>query len=85
MENQCVVVGVDAVGTDGRTPMGGRSVVVDAWGTPVCDPLPGAPGPDDGPAPTRIEIVDVDLDALREARRSLPVLDDRRLHVDARL
>lgn len=72
MENQAVVVGVNATGTDGKTPMGGRSRVCDAWGEVLhqADETPG------------IDVVDVDLATIDEARQSLPVLRSQVLGID---
>jgi len=84
VENQCAVVGVNAVGVDGRTPMGGRSAVIDAWGEAVSTPMGG--GEDEGEgaaAPTQVAVVDFDLAAVRDARESFPVLPDRRMSVVA--
>lgn len=66
-ENQCAVVGVNAVGLDGKAEMGGHSVVLDAWGEPLAQA-----GEDE-----TVLTCEIDLDEIREARRTFPVLDDR--------
>lgn len=71
VEDQALVVGASAVGTDGKTQMAGRSAVVDPAGTDLAVAGTG-PG---------VLVVDVDLDELRAARASFPVLNDRRIRV----
>ena len=68
VENQAWVIGVNRVGSDRSTTYGGRSQVIDPWGTVVAS----------APADSEAElVVDLDLEALRELRRDFPVLADR--------
>lgn len=72
VENQAWVIGVNRVGSDRSTTYGGRSQVVDPWGTVI------ASAPPDAEAEL---VVDLDLDALRALRGDFPVLRDRWIDV----
>lgn len=68
VENQAWVIGLNRVGSDRSTTYGGRSQVIDPWGTVVAS----------APADAEAElVVDLDLGMLRELRRDFPVLADR--------
>jgi predicted amidohydrolase len=69
IENQYVVVAVNAAGADGRLTMGGRSLVVDARGQVLAEA---------GDAPTTIAAA-VDLVDVSVWREQFPMLGDRRL------
>ncbi len=69
IENQQVVVAVNTVGTHARHEMGGYSQVVGPMGEVLAEA-----GTDE-----QVLVVDVDLSMVAHARRSFPVLDDRRL------
>jgi len=72
VENQAWVVGVNRVGSDRSTTYGGRSQIVDPWGTVVAS------------APPDVEtelVVELDLDRLRTLRNDFPVLRDRWLGI----
>ena len=68
IENQAWVIAVNRVGSDASTTYGGRSQVIDPWGTVV------ALAPADAEAEL---VVNLDLDMLRDLRRDFPVLADR--------
>jgi predicted amidohydrolase len=68
IENQAWVIGLNRVGSDRSTTYGGRSQVIDPWGTVV------ASAPGDAEAEL---VVDLDLGMLRDLRRDFPVLADR--------
>lgn len=68
VENQAWVIGLNRVGSDRSTTYGGRSQVIDPWGTVV------ALAPADAEAEL---VVDLDLGMLRDLRRDFPVLADR--------
>lgn len=69
IENQCVMVAVNAVGEQGGKIMGGRSIIVDARGAVLDEAGSGA------------AVVDAsfDLADVREWREVFPVIPDRRL------
>jgi predicted amidohydrolase len=75
IENQCFVIAANQIGEHpGGLRSGGRSMIVDPWGLVL------ASAPD-----TEIAVVaDLDLDALRDIRRRLPSLANRRPEVYAR-
>src|SRR5262249_10559481 len=69
IENQCFVIAPNQVGSDGAGHRsGGRSLIVDPWGLVLAS------------APDREAAIfaDIDLDSLREVRRRLPSLANRR-------
>jgi predicted amidohydrolase len=70
IENQMVVVAVNATGDQGGKTMGGHSIVVDARGAILAQ------------AGTDPAVLDVDIDLAQVAtwRAQFPVLADRRLH-----
>jgi deaminated glutathione amidase len=69
IENQCFVVAANQIGTHpGGYRSGGRSLIVDPWGLVL------ASAPD---AETAI-VAELDFEALREIRRRLPALANRR-------
>jgi predicted amidohydrolase len=69
IENQCVVVACNTVGTHSGHTMGGRSVIVDARGAVLAEA-----GTDE-----RVLTVDLDPTDVRAWREGFPVLGDRRL------
>lgn len=73
IENQFIVVGCNAAGSDGAVRYGGRSVVVDPWGAVLAEA---------GEGEEALE-VDVDVAEVAKAREAFPVLRDRRLGVAA--
>lgn len=68
IENQVFVCAVNRVGTDGNNTFFGHSMVVSPWGEIIVE----------GRGNEEILIADLDLEEVREARESLPVLEDRR-------
>ena len=64
-----VVVACNTAGEHAGVPMGGRSAVIDPWGTVLAE------------AGNEEEVLSVELDTgqVAKARRDFPVLDDRRL------
>jgi len=70
IENQCIVVAVNAAGEQGGKTMGGRSIIVDERGGVLAEADSGA------------AVVDasIDLADVRGWRESFPVIPDRRLH-----
>ena len=69
VENQAAVIQCNTAGTHARTPMGGRSQVVDPMGEVVAEL-----GDDED-----VLVADVDTDAIAAWRAEFPVLADRRL------
>jgi predicted amidohydrolase len=69
IENQCVVVAVNAVGEQGGKTMGGRSIIVDARGAVL----------DEAGSDAAIVDASFDLADVREWREVFPVIPDRRL------
>ncbi len=69
VENQCVVVACNAVGSHNGVTLGGHSVVVDPWGEVLAE----------GGAGEEVLDVDLDLDAVDRTRERFPVFADRRL------
>lgn len=69
IEDQCFVVACNTAGTHAGLQMGGRSAVIDPWGTVLAE------------AGTEEEVLSVDIDPglVASARRDFPVLTDRRL------
>ena len=69
VEDQCFVVACNTAGTHAGVEMGGRSVVIDPWGTVLAE------------AGTEQEVLSVQIDpgAVAKARTDFPVLADRRL------
>jgi len=70
IENQCYVVAAGQIGDHepGRTCFG-RSMIIDPWGTVVAQ----------APDTVGVVVADLDLDRLRQLRRELPSLANRRL------
>jgi omega-amidase len=68
IENQCYIAGVNRVGKDPNTDYPGRSLIVDPQGKIVADAGDAA----------GIASADLDLESLREWRRSFPALADAR-------
>jgi predicted amidohydrolase len=68
IENQCFIVAPNQIGASPAGRSGGRSLIVDPWGLPL------AMAPD---GETTI-VAELDLDRLREIRRALPSLANRR-------
>jgi deaminated glutathione amidase len=67
IEQQCCVVAANQTGEHAPgMRSGGRSMIVDAWGTVL------AAAPEEGEA---VVVADLDLDRLREIRRDVPVLE----------
>jgi predicted amidohydrolase len=69
LENQCVVVAVNTAGTHAGHQMGGHSQVVGPFGEVLAEAGDGE----------EVLVVDVDLADVEKARRTFPVLADRRL------
>ncbi|MFK5690806.1 carbon-nitrogen family hydrolase [Ornithinimicrobium sp. LYQ92] len=69
LEDQCFVIACNTAGTHAGVEMGGRSAVVDPWGTVL------------GEAGTGEEVLSVEIDTteVARAREKFPVLADRRL------
>lgn len=69
VEDQCFVVACNTAGTHAGVEMGGRSAVVDPWGTVLAE------------AGTGEEVLSVEIDpgVVEQARTDFPVLADRRL------
>ena len=69
IENQCFVIGGNTAGTHARTPMGGRSAVLDPTGQVLAEAGEGQ------------EVLSVEIDPGHVAtwRERFPVLADRRL------
>ncbi|MFK5635259.1 carbon-nitrogen family hydrolase [Ornithinimicrobium sp. LYQ103] len=72
VEDQCFVVACNTAGEHAGVPMGGRSAVVDPWGTVLVEAGTGE----------EVLSVEIDTDAVDAARTSFPVLADRRLRRD---
>ncbi len=68
IENQCFIVACNRVGSDGANTFGGRSAVIDPWGSVLAEA-------DDQPG---LIIATLDWDAVEDARARLPALQDRR-------
>ncbi len=71
IENQCVVVGCNRVGSDHANSFGGHSAIIDPWGKVLVE----------GDEQAGLWVAQVDLDSADEARAFLPVLRDRRPEV----
>lgn len=69
VENQAYVVACNTGGTHAGVEMGGGSLVVDPWGSVLAEAGTGE----------EVLVADLDLDVVRAARESFPVLADRRL------
>jgi predicted amidohydrolase len=69
LENQCLVIGCNASGTDHEVTLGGRSAIIDPTGRVLAE---------GGTAPGTLR-ASVDLESVVRARREFPVLADRRL------
>ena len=68
IENQLFVCAVNRVGKDNENSFFGHSMVVSPWGDVIVE----------GREKEEILIADLDLDEVVDARKSLPVLEDRR-------
>lgn len=68
VENQALVIGVNAAGRQDDVVLAGHSMVIDPWGTIIATA---------GSAPERLS-VDVDLADIAAARATFPALADRR-------
>ena len=68
IENQCYIVAVNTCGQIGDTVFGGHSMVVDPWGKIVVEA---------GETPALLN-VDIEMDAVDEVRKRIPVFEDRR-------
>lgn len=68
IENQCFMVAVNAAGETAGTVYGGHSMIVDPWGKIIVEA---------GDDPQTIT-VEIEIDAVDEARQKLPVLEDIR-------
>lgn len=68
IENQCYIVGVNAVGETAGTVFGGHSMVVDPWGKIVVEAGEDA----------QLLTVDIEMDTIEEVRSRIPVFDDVR-------
>lgn len=69
VEDQCFVLACNTAGTHAGVEMGGRSAVIDPWGTVLAEAGTGQ----------EILSVQIDPDAVATARERFPVLADRRL------
>lgn len=71
IENQCYMIAVNRTGEDEETGTRffGHSMIVDPWGEVVLEVG----------EPEGVYTVTIDLDRVKEIRRTFPVLDDRRL------
>ncbi len=67
VEDQLLVLACNAAGRQGSTALGGRSLVVDAWGALLAEASPSE----------QVLEVDVDPAATAEVRKRFPVLADR--------
>ena len=68
IENQCYIVAVNTCGEIGDTVFGGHSMIVDPWGKIVVEA---------GETPALLT-ADIDMDAVDEIRKRIPVFEDRR-------
>ncbi len=73
IENQCYVLACNAAGTQDGVVLAGHSLVVDPSGDALAEA---------GPAETVLTVV-IDPAEVRRLRAEFPVLDDRRLSIDA--
>lgn len=71
IENQCYIIACNAAGPAGDTIMGGHSMIVDPWGKVIVEA---------GEDPMLLT-VDIELDAIADARSKIPVFDDVRLDI----
>lgn len=71
MENQCIMVGVNRVGHDGKVPYSGESMVVDADGNIIGGPYFGE----------GLYTVDVSIDMVNNTRSVFSTKKDRKEHV----
>lgn len=69
IENQCFVLAVNCVGETGGTVFGGRSAVVTPWGETQVE------GTQTG---SHLLSASLDLELINQARKAIPVFDDRR-------
>jgi predicted amidohydrolase len=69
VENQSYVVAVNGVGVQGKITLGGRSVIVDPWGTVLAE----------GGTGEEVLVADLDPALIAKTRAEFPVLADRRL------
>ncbi len=68
IENQCYVIACNSTGKTGDTQFGGHSMVVDPWGKILIE-ASDEPG---------LFTVDLEIDRIKEVRKTIPVFDDRR-------
>ncbi len=68
IENQCVVIAVNRVGSDAATSFGGHSLVVDAWGQIVVE----------GDDQAALLFATLDLDLINDVRKRIAIWHDRR-------
>lgn len=68
IENQCYIVAVNSAGETGETTFAGHSMIVDPWGKIVIEA---------GEEPM-LATAEIELDAVDEIRRRIPVFEDRR-------
>ena len=69
VENQTYVLACNTAGRQGRTELGGRSLVVDPWGEVLAEAGTGE----------EVLRVDIAVESVADIRASFPVLRDRRL------
>ena len=69
VENQCAVIQCNTAGTHAKTTMGGHSQVVSATGEVLAEAGEGE----------EVLVVDLDIEAIANWRKTFPVLADRRL------
>lgn len=68
IENQCVIVACNRVGSDPNNVFGGHSMVIDPWGTILSE----------GDETAGIVSAEINLTKVKEIRKHIPVFQDRR-------
>lgn len=71
IENQCYIVACNAAGLTGETTFGGHSMIVDPWGKIIIE----------GGEAANLLTAEIELDAVDEVRKRIPVFDDRRADI----
>jgi len=69
IENQCFVAAANCVGSCGGETFGGRSAVISPWGEVIAEGSPDQTG---------LITASINLEQVAEARRRIPILQDRR-------
>lgn len=70
IENQCFVIGNNRSGKDGSVAYCGHSMIIDPWGVPLAEAGEGE----------QIIHATIDLELVKEVRKRVPALLDRKLH-----